>query len=101
MFFRNTCIGCCCDPSSEGIVFSFQRRRRRNKSEGAAHSEGDRVDPHSSSFEIDSEMDFPTLGSSCDSKVMLTLNLFSMSQMKEVQSIKCMDSKLIAAKLRM
>lgn len=49
----------------------FLRRRRRNKSEGAAHSEGDRADPHSSSFEIDSEMDFPTLGSSCDSKVMV------------------------------
>lgn len=51
-------------------LYFFLRRRRRNKSEGAAHSEGDRADPHSSSFEIDSEMDFPTLGSSCDSKVM-------------------------------
>lgn len=47
----------------------MNRRRRRNKSEGAAHSEGDRAEHHSSSFEIDSEMDFPTLGSSCESKV--------------------------------
>ena len=51
--------------------FSLSRRRRRNKSEGAAHSEGERADTHGSSFEINSEMDFPTLGSSCDSKVMI------------------------------
>lgn len=48
---------------------SLNRRRRRNKSEGAVHSEVDRAEHHSSSFEIDSEMDFPTLGSSCESKV--------------------------------
>ncbi|XP_064115740.1 uncharacterized protein LOC135221803 isoform X4 [Macrobrachium nipponense] len=45
------------------------RRRRRNKSEGAAvHNVGEKLDHHGSSFEIDSEMDFPTLGSSCESK---------------------------------
>ncbi|XP_068244292.1 uncharacterized protein [Palaemon carinicauda] len=45
------------------------RRRRRNKSEGAAvQSVGEKLDHHGSSFEIDSEMDFPTLGSSCESK---------------------------------
>lgn len=60
-------------------LYFFLRRRRRNKSEGAAHSEGDRADPHSSSFEIDSEMDFPTLGSSCDSKVIHGQGVMSIS----------------------
>lgn len=52
----------------DSTVFLF-RRRRRNKSEGAAYSEGEKVVRRNSPFELDSEMDFPALGSSCDSKV--------------------------------
>ncbi|MPC35174.1 uncharacterized protein E2C01_028592 [Portunus trituberculatus] len=64
--------GSCLKGITCPFLHGYPLRRRRNKSEGAAHSEGDRVDPHSSSFEIDSEMDFPTLGSSCDSKASST-----------------------------
>ncbi|XP_050737588.1 uncharacterized protein LOC127009028 isoform X1 [Eriocheir sinensis] len=64
--------GSCLKGITCPFLHGYPLRRRRNKSEGAAHSEGDRADPHSSSFEIDSEMDFPTLGSSCDSKASST-----------------------------
>ncbi|XP_045614364.1 uncharacterized protein [Procambarus clarkii] len=50
------------------FLHGYPLRRRRNKSEGAPNIEGDKPDHHCSSFEIDSEMDFPTLGSSCESK---------------------------------
>ena len=51
------------------------RKRRRNRSEGShSVSDGDNADNvehfiHSSTFEIDSETDFPSLSSSVESKV--------------------------------
>nr|XP_053650416.1 uncharacterized protein LOC128700948 isoform X2 [Cherax quadricarinatus] len=60
--------GACLKGITCPFLHGYPVRRRRNKSEGAAHSERDKMQHHSSSFEIDSEMDFPALGSSCDSK---------------------------------
>lgn len=60
--------GSCLKGITCPFLHGYPLRRRRNKSEGAVHSEVDRAEHHSSSFEIDSEMDFPTLGSSCESK---------------------------------
>lgn len=61
--------GSCLKGITCPFLHGYPLRRRRNKSEGAAYSEGEKLDHHSSSFEIDSEMDFPTLGSSCESKM--------------------------------
>ncbi|XP_042209776.1 uncharacterized protein LOC121857730 isoform X2 [Homarus americanus] len=61
--------GSCLKGITCPFLHGYPLRRRRNKSEGAAHSEGEKPNHHRSSFEIDSEMDFPTLGSSCDSKM--------------------------------
>lgn len=60
--------GSCLKGITCPFLHGYPLRRRRNKSDGAAHCEGDKAELHSSSFEIDSEMDFPTLGTSCDSK---------------------------------
>ncbi|XP_068244293.1 uncharacterized protein [Palaemon carinicauda] len=61
--------GSCLKGITCPFLHGYPLRRRRNKSEGAAvQSVGEKLDHHGSSFEIDSEMDFPTLGSSCESK---------------------------------
>lgn len=60
--------GSCLKGITCPFLHGYPVRRRRNKSEGATCSLRERHDQPGSSFEIDSEMDFPTLGSSCESK---------------------------------
>ncbi|KAK7075839.1 hypothetical protein SK128_009487 [Halocaridina rubra] len=60
--------GSCLKGITCPFLHGYPVRRRRNKSEGAAYIAKEKRDHHGSGFEIDSEMDFPTLGSSCESK---------------------------------
>merc|ERR1711962_369020 len=65
--------GSCLKGITCPFLHGYPLRRRRNKSEGAAaavsHADIERVEKLGSSFEINSEMDFPSLGSSAESKV--------------------------------
>ncbi|CAL4092723.1 unnamed protein product [Meganyctiphanes norvegica] len=65
--------GSCLKGITCPFLHGYPLRRRRNKSEGAAaavsHTDIEKEDKLGSSFEINSEMDFPSLGSSAESKV--------------------------------